>query len=40
MQINLDKNKYTLRKMRQEKFILTQFINKITEFVDFNVSIK
>ena len=30
-QINLDKNRYTLRKTRSGKLILTQFSNKITE---------
>ena len=30
-QVNLDKNRYTLRKMRSGKLILTQFSNKITE---------
>lgn len=30
-QVNLDKNKYTLRKTRFGKLILTQFSHKITE---------
>ena len=30
-QVNLDKNRYTLRKPRSGKLILTQFSNKITE---------
>ena len=30
-QVNLDKNRYTLRKTRSGKLILTQFSNKITE---------
>jgi hypothetical protein len=30
-QVNLDKNRYTLRKTRLGKLILTQFSNKITE---------
>jgi hypothetical protein len=30
-QVDLDKNRYTLRKTRSGKLILTQFSNKITE---------
>jgi hypothetical protein len=30
-QVNLDKNRYTLRKTRSGKLILTQFSNKTTE---------
>mgnify|MGYP005741768671 FL=1 len=30
-QVNLDKNRYTLRKTRSGKLILIQFSNKITE---------
>ena len=30
-QVNLDKNRYSLRKTRSGKLILTQFSNKITE---------
>jgi hypothetical protein len=30
-QVNLDKNRYTLRKTRSGKLILTQFSYKITE---------
>ena len=30
-QVNLDKNRYTLRKTRSGKLILTKFSNKITE---------
>ena len=33
-QVNLDKNRYTLRKTRSGKLILTQFSNKITECWD------
>lgn len=31
-QVNLDKNRYTLRKTRSGKLILTQFSNKTSEY--------
>ena len=32
VQINLDRNRYTLRKTRLRKLILTQFSNKTSEY--------